>query len=68
MRTGGKYYEVTPGASLRKILEQIAAKESRTVSLPREANLSLGYWLLIFSMLATSMSRLLETAVMRVRR
>jgi hypothetical protein len=68
MRTGGKYFEVTPGASLSQILQQIIATESHVVHIPQEKSMQLGYWLVILAMLATSLSRLLETAVMRVTR
>jgi Ca-activated chloride channel family protein len=66
-RTGGKYFEVTTGASLSQILHDIAAKESIEIPLSHEHQLSLGFWLVTFAMLFTALSRLLETAIMRVK-
>ena len=67
--TGGRYYEITQNQSLGEVLSTIALSE-KTKSAPPLTNpsLELGFWLLVFASLLTSLSRLFETAIVRVRR
>lgn len=65
-QTGGKYFEVTAGASLRQILQEVVEQEKVQIPFSRENQLSLGFWLVVFSMVSLAASRLFETAFMRV--
>ena len=67
--TGGKYYEIAQGQALGDILSTIALAEgTKRVSPLPGPSLEIGFWLFVFATLLTSLSRLLETAVVRVRR
>lgn len=67
--TGGKYYEVTTNATLARTLDTIAQSEEvqKVTSEPIRSQ-ELGFWLLLSALFFVSLSRLLETAFMRVCR
>lgn len=67
-KTGGKYFEVTQGLSLHQILEEIVKNETNNISLPVDSGYAVGYWLVLFALLTISVSRLIETGIMRVTR
>ena len=67
--TGGTYYEITQNQSLGDVLSTIALSEKVKSALPLTGpSLEIGFWLLVFASLLTSLSRLFETAIVRVRR
>lgn len=67
--TGGQYFEVTVGQSLGQVMSQIAQSVQATPSMPPlENRAELAFWLLVCALMSASVSRLLETVVMRVVR
>lgn len=67
--TGGRYYEITQNQALGDVLSTIALAEGAKGAPPLPgSSLEIGFWLFVFALLLTSLSRLLETAVIRVSR
>ena len=67
--TGGRYYEITQNQSLGDVLSTIALAEGTKSAPPLPGpSPEIGFWLFVFAALLTSLSRLLETAIVRVRR
>jgi Mg-chelatase subunit ChlD len=68
--TGGKYFEVTSGYSLDQVLGEVVQKEEgkKIDSVVVDNQMSVGLWLIIFAIMSTVLSRLIETVVMRVIR
>lgn len=67
--TGGRYYEITQNMALGDVLSTIALAEgAQGAPPPPGSSLEIGFWLFVFALLLTSLSRLLETAVIRVSR
>jgi Ca-activated chloride channel family protein len=67
--TGGRYYEITQNQALGDVLSTIALAEGVKGAPPLSgSSLEIGFWLFVFATFVTSLSRLLETAVVRVSR
>jgi Ca-activated chloride channel homolog len=68
--TGGKYYEITSGESLEQVLKEIVRKESKekvevTVV---DNSMIIGLWLIVLTLITLSLSRMVETVLMRETR
>ncbi len=67
--TGGRYFEVTIGQNLGQVMSQIAESvERQHAPPPMENRAELAFWLIAIALVSISLSRLLETVVMRVVR
>lgn len=67
--TGGGYFEVTPHQSVSQVMAQITQSiQVQKPPITPENRLEAGFWLIVFALGAASLSRLLETACVRVVR